>query len=143
MDIRPLSSEFAVSPQISLEDVSTLAEQGFRSLIINRPDEENPPELAHEHFVKAAAENGMTAHYLPFYPGEMTLELVQAFEACLNDAEKPCFAYCRSGTRSSHLWAMAQAGRMDIAEIVSAAASAGYDHRPLITTLASYAEQKA
>ncbi|MER5170164.1 TIGR01244 family sulfur transferase [Thioclava sp. GXIMD2076] len=143
MDIRPLSPEFAVAPQIMPEDVALLAEQGFKTLIINRPDEENPPELSHEVFAKAAEENGMVAHYLPFYPGDMTPELVGAFEGCLDVAEKPCFAYCRSGTRSSHLWAMAQAGKMDVAEIIAAAEKAGYDHRPMAGLLAAYAEQKA
>lgn len=142
MDLRPLSQTVAVAPQITPEDVAQLAALGYRTLIDNRPDEEVGPELRSEVMARAAAEAGMAFYYLPYYPGEMTFELVEAFEAALAEAPQPVFGYCRSGTRSSHLWAMARAGEEPLDQIVAAAAAAGYDHSALIPVLSAQAARR-
>jgi uncharacterized protein (TIGR01244 family) len=48
------------------------------------------------------------------------------------------FAFCRSGTRSTTLWALSQAGTMDADEIIAEAADAGYD----MSHLAGHLSQK-
>jgi len=142
MDPRKLSDTFSVSPQIEPEDVAALAALGFRTLICNRPDEEVDAAHGSAAMAQAAADAGMAFHYLPYYPGEMTLDLVAAFEAAMAKAEQPAFAYCRSGTRSSHLWGMSQAGLIPLEEIVTAAAAAGYDHSSLLPALQFYAGKR-
>ena len=142
MDARKLSDSFSVAPQIEPEDVTTLAELGFRTLIINRPDEEVDAAHSSEAIGKLAAKAGMNVHYLPYYPGEMTFDLVAAYEAIMKSAPKPVFAYCRSGTRSSHLWGMSQAGHLPLEEIVETAARAGYDHSSLLPVLKFYATHR-
>ncbi|MEZ5685550.1 MAG: TIGR01244 family sulfur transferase [Paracoccaceae bacterium] len=131
MDLRQLTPAIAVAPQITPEDVAEAARMGFRTLIDNRPDEEITPDLQSGSMRAAAEAAGMAFYHLPYYPGEMTPELVAEFERVMTEVETPVLAYCRSGTRSSHLWAMSQAGQMPIEEIISRAAKWGYDHSAL------------
>ncbi|KEO51778.1 TIGR01244 family sulfur transferase [Thioclava pacifica] len=142
MEPRKLSDNFSVAPQIEPEDVAKLAEMGFRTLITNRPDEEVDEEHSSAVMAKLAAKHGMNYHYLPYYPGEMTFDLVADYEAIMKSAPKPVFGYCRSGTRSSHLWGMSEAGKMDLDKIIETAAHAGYDHSSLIPVLKFYATRR-
>lgn len=139
MDVRQITSELSVTPQITPEDVALAAKMGFRTLIDNRPDGEADPGFDSAAMARAAEESGLAFHYLPYNPGELTPELSEAFNAAYAEAEKPVLAYCRSGTRSSHLWALSQAGTRPIPEIVELAARAGYDHSGLVTLLESLA----
>ncbi|MCV2878354.1 TIGR01244 family sulfur transferase [Sedimentimonas flavescens] len=142
MELRQITPEFAVAPQITPEDVAELARMGYRTLINNRPDEEIEAQLDSHTMAEAAAAAGMVYVHLPYYPGAMTPDLVAAFEATMSQIEGPVLAYCRSGTRSSHLWAMSEAGARPIDEIVSLAAKAGYDHSGLVPLLAQHAANR-
>jgi sulfide:quinone oxidoreductase len=55
------------------------------------------------------------------------MEMVEATRDALDESAGPVLCYCRSGTRSTTLWALSQAGRLPADEIISAAANAGYD----------------
>ena len=138
MDLRQLSPDLAVSPQIAPEDVARLAQEGFRVLINNRPDEEIGPDLDHVVMEDAARAAGIAYHYLPFRPGQVTPELVSEFGR-LTQGMGPVIAYCRSGQRCTTLWALSQAGRLSEDQIMTAATEAGYDLtalRPMIASLA-------
>ncbi|WP_022707647.1 TIGR01244 family sulfur transferase [Paracoccus zeaxanthinifaciens] len=139
MDLRQLNPNLAVSPQIMPEDVPALAEAGFRVLVNNRPDDEVGPDIDHDVMAQAAADAGMSYHYLPFHPGQITPDLISDFGTAV-EAGGPVIAYCRSGNRCTVLWALTQAGRVPASEIVETAAGAGYDIsgiQPLIESLAS------
>ncbi|WP_312530404.1 TIGR01244 family sulfur transferase [Paracoccus sp. (in: a-proteobacteria)] len=139
MDLRQLTPDLAVTPQILPEDLSDLAAAGFRVVINNRPDAEVGPDLDSEAMGRAAAEAGMAYHYIPFSPGEITAQMISAYADALSEPG-PKVAYCRSGNRSTVLWALTQAGRLPEAEILETAANAGYDLsgvRGLIASLAS------
>ena len=137
MDLRQLTPNLAVSSQIGLDDVALLARSGFRTLINNRPDAEDGA-IDHELVAKAAAEAGMAYHYLPFVPGQVTPDLIQGFAAAL-DGAKPAVAYCRSGNRSTVLWALSQSGRQSEAELLQTAADAGYDLSGVVPLMRSLA----
>ncbi len=139
MDLRQISPDLAVSPQILPEDVPALADAGFKVLINNRPDDEVGADIDHDAMAQAAAQSGMRYHYLPFHPGQITPQLIADFGAA-TAGQGPVIAYCRSGNRSTVLWALTQAGRIPEDEILNAADNAGYDLsgvRPLIASLAS------
>ncbi|MDO5612214.1 MAG: TIGR01244 family sulfur transferase [Paracoccus sp. (in: a-proteobacteria)] len=138
MDLRQLTPDLAVSPQIMPHEVPALAAAGFKVLVNNRPDAETAPD--HDsHTMRAAAEAaGMQYHEIPFTPGRITPDMIADYEVAISGA-KPVIAYCRSGNRSTTLWALTQAGRLPEAEIVETALRAGYDLtpvRPLIASLA-------
>ncbi|WP_295047575.1 TIGR01244 family sulfur transferase [uncultured Paracoccus sp.] len=137
MDLRQLTPNLAVSPQIDLSDVAVLARSGFKTLINNRPDDEDGA-VDHDAMAKAAADAGMDYHYLPFHPGQITPDLIQGFAAALEGA-KPAIAYCRSGNRSTVLWALAHAGKLSEAEVLSTAAQAGYDLSGVVPLMRSLA----
>ena len=128
MDIRPITPDFAASPQISVADVATAAAQGYRTLICNRPDGEEfgqPDWAAIEAAAKAA---GMETFFLPVSNAVgLTMETVEGFEAALANAPKPVLAYCRSGTRSTMAWGVASASTTDPDTLVEAASKFGYD----------------
>jgi sulfide:quinone oxidoreductase len=127
MDDRKISPDLTVSPQIVPGDLRALAEEGYRSVIINRPDGEGEgqPDAAE---IEAAAESlGLKVRYIPVTPGQITDDNVAAFGRALAELPSPTLAYCRTGTRSVSLWALSEAGRLSPDEIIERAAKAGYD----------------
>lgn len=140
MELHQITPDITVSPQIAPEDVAEAARLGFRTLICNRPDEETAPGYDSAAMAEAAQAAGLAFHYLPYYPGELTARLADAFTEAFAEAEKPVLAYCRSGTRSSHLWALAEAPYRPVAETVALAGAAGYDHSGLAPLIAARAE---
>ncbi|RMD92561.1 MAG: TIGR01244 family phosphatase [Alphaproteobacteria bacterium] len=135
MDIRQLDQGMAVAPQIALPDVAELAKAGFRAVICNRPDGEEPGQPAFAEIAQAAQAAGMAAHHIPIASGQLDLAAAERFARVLDETDGPVFAYCRSGTRSAMLWALSQAGRRPMGEILAATASAGYDLSPLAQLL--------
>jgi uncharacterized protein (TIGR01244 family) len=127
MDIRPLTSDYAVSPQILPEDMAALRAAGFVAVIDNRPDGEIPPEL-HAGAMQAAAEAaGLAFHLNPLVHGTLSLAHVEAQREAMAAAGGPVLAYCASGNRSSVLWALAMAGMVPTADLIAAARGQGYD----------------
>lgn len=135
MDIHDITPEFSVTPQIDPEELATIAALGFKTVIDNRPDTEAGPDHDSSVMAKAAKDAGLAFRYIPYEPGMLTTELADTFEAALAEVEGPVLAYCRSGTRSSHLWAMSEAGKRPVEDIVGLAAQAGYDHSGLVPVL--------
>lgn len=128
MDIRPITPDFAASPQISVADVATAAAQGYRTLICNRPDGEEPGQPDWAAIEAAAKAAGMETFFLPVSNAVgLTMETVEGFEAALANAPKPVLAYCRSGTRSTMAWGVASASTTDPDTLVEAASKFGYD----------------
>ncbi|MHA6345495.1 protein tyrosine phosphatase family protein [Roseivivax sp. CAU 1761] len=127
MDIRPITDRYHVSPQISAEDAGELAAHGFSTVICNRPDAEVPP--SHQAAaIRAAVEGaGLRFEELALTHQTMTPENVAAQMAMVEAADGPVLAYCASGTRCTVIWALGQAGRMPVEEILATAARAGYD----------------
>lgn len=128
MDIHSITPDYSVAPQIGIEDVQAVRDAGFAAIICNRPDAENPPELQSEALRAAARDAGLAFFYNPVTNGALSQENLDEQANVLDEAAGPVFAYCRSGTRSTVVWALsrAQAGD-DVDQILAAAARAGYD----------------
>jgi len=140
MDIRPLTPHYAVSPQISPEDLPLIAEAGFSAVICNRPDAENPPEWHAAAMAEAAQAAGLQFHNLPLTHQTMTPENVTRQRDLIDAAIGPVLAYCASGTRSSVIWSLGQAGHLSTDEILAATAQAGYQLdqlRPALDAMAA------
>lgn len=136
MDIRTISLEISVSPQIGTFDLEALKAQGFGAIICNRPDGETPDQPTFAEIAEAAREAGLEARHIPVSGGAFPDEAVAAFGTALAELPGPVLAYCRSGTRSATLWALSQAGAKPAKEVLSATAAAGYDLSPLAGRLA-------
>ena len=127
MDIKKIAPDLSVSPQLTPQDVGLVAAQGFRTLIINRPDGEADDQPAREALIEAAEAHGLDVRYIPVTPGNVTDADVASFGAAMADALAPALAFCRTGTRSATLWALSQAGHLSTDAILATAAEAGYD----------------
>lgn len=131
-DFRQLSPTMIASPQITPEDISAAMEQGVTLVINNRPDGEAPEEPQGAEIEAAARAAGMDYRAIPIGHSGFSEPQVEAMQQALESAQGSVLAYCRSGTRSTLLWALAQArAGMEPDEIALAARSAGYDVSPV------------
>lgn len=135
MDVRSLTNEVFVSSQITVSDVASLAAQGFRTIVCNRPDGEADEQPQFSEIEKAAAEHGLSVVYQPVRASAITDSDVDAFHGAITGQPKPILAYCRSGTRSTMLWSLSEAGQRSVLDILQRANSAGYDMTGLISRL--------
>lgn len=127
-DFRRVTDDLSVAPQISVADVAQAARLGFKTLISNRPDGEDPGQPSAREIATAAADAGLPFYHIPVR-GSPTPEQVEATRLILQDADTPVLAFCRSGTRSIVTWSICQAtsGAMERSELVSLGRQAGYD----------------
>ena len=127
MDFRTIDSGLAVSPQIELADVATIAEAGYKSIVCNRPDGESEDQPLVGEIQAAAERHGMAFHHQPVVSGEVTDENVDYFSSLMSEISGPVLAFCRTGTRSITLWALSEARHLTTDAILETAAQAGYD----------------
>ncbi len=131
-DFRRLTEQFCASPQIDVADVTDAKAQGIALIINNRPEGEAPEQVPGEAIEAAARNAGLDYRAIPITHAGFSDDQVRAMVTALKEAHGPVLAYCRSGTRSTLLWALAQAAQgQDPDVIASAAANAGYDIAPI------------
>ena len=135
MQINTVTNHVSVSRQIQPQDVKTLAEKGFKSIICNRPDGEDPDQPNFADIEAEAKKHGIEAVYMPVTSGKITDEDTEKFKEKLRELPTPLLAYCRSGTRSITLWSLAQAGYRDASEILKMTKAAGYDMSNIVRAL--------
>jgi uncharacterized protein (TIGR01244 family) len=120
-----------VAGQIRPDDVAAIAAQGVTMIVNNRPDGEEYGQPLAAEIEDAARAAGIGYCHIPV-AGGFSQDQVAAMVEALEAAEGPVLAFCRSGTRSTFLWALAQAqAGHDGAEIMPKAAEAGYDLTPI------------
>lgn len=122
-----LTLDVAVAEQLTAADIGAVAAAGFRSVINNRPDGEAPDQPASARLAAAATGRGLEYGYQPVVSGQITAADAAAFGRLLSELPRPVLAFCRTGTRSSILWALSEAARRPPEEILRSAAAAGYD----------------
>lgn len=127
MDIRPLTPTYAVSPQIDPTDFPAIKAAGYVGVINNRPDSEIPLSHHGATMRELAEAEGLTYSEIPVTHQGLNMEMVTDQRDAAEAAGGPVLAYCASGTRSTIVWAMGQADRMEIDDIMTAAAAQGYD----------------
>jgi len=127
-DFRTLTERFAASPQINEADVAEARSRGFSIIINNRPEQESDDQTPGADIEAAAHAAGLEYLAIPITHSGFGEAQVDALVGALQRADGPVLAYCRSGTRSTLLWALAQA-RLgnDPATLAAQARNAGYD----------------
>ena len=125
---RTLDPSISVFGQIEPEDVAAAKEQGFTTIINNRPNDEQPGQPAGAAIEAAAHEAGLGYVAIPVDHSGFAEWQVAAMADALEKADGPVLAFCRSGTRSTFLWALARHRLGDEGEgLIAKAAGAGYD----------------
>ena len=127
MELRQITDTYYVSPQITAADIPAIKSAGVTRVICNRPDSEVPPEIHAEKISEAARAHGLDFQMLPVTRDSMTPELAARQVELAADTEGRTLAYCASGTRSTMVWAMAEATLRPPGEILAMARAAGYD----------------
>ena len=124
----PLAPGLSVSGSLDRADIEALAEAGVRTIINNRPDAEDPGQLAAADARRIAEAHRVAYHHIPITAATLSRADVDAFADILHNARSPVVAHCRSGTRSALLWALTR--MRDGAEplsLIAAAAQHGID----------------
>lgn len=131
-----LTDSVSVAGQIAPADLAAAAGAGFVHIVNNRPDSEEPGQPASAEMRAAAEAAGIGYTAIPVDHRGFGLDQVTAMAAVLDAAAGPVLAFCRSGTRSANLWALAEAHRGgDPEAIITAAARGRYDVSALRATL--------
>jgi len=130
MKIAILTPNVTALSQPSVEEIGELADRGYRSIISNRPDGEAPEQPAWQELKAAALARGMEAVHIPVVASKIGEADVRAFREALERLPKPIAAFCRTGTRSTLLWALANEASLTVDERIQIAAKEGYDLEP-------------
>ncbi|EJF74233.1 TIGR01244 family sulfur transferase [Bartonella birtlesii] len=107
MHIQKIDHDIFISSQISVENIKILAQAGFKTIICNRPDQEEPHQPDFCTIKATADEYGITAHYIPIVPPSIKQSDIEAMKTILKKAPRPLLAYCHHGTRSRYLYQLA------------------------------------
>jgi sulfide:quinone oxidoreductase len=127
-EIVHLTPTFAVSPQLSADDVTGIAALGFRAIVAVRPDGETSTDPRAGTVAALAEANGLAFRYAPATAHDlMEADTVSRFEAAVKGLEGPVLAYCKSGTRAAIVWALAAARYHPAACVGEALRKAGVD----------------
>ena len=129
---RKLTDSIQVSPQITLEDVAEAAAMGVKLIINNRPEGESDDQVPGPDIEAAARAAGIDYVAIPVTHAGFSEPQVVAMAKALDEAKGPVLTYCRSGTRSTLLWALSEASQGgDPDALTNMAAKAGYDVSPV------------
>ncbi|MDF1669310.1 MAG: TIGR01244 family sulfur transferase [Roseovarius sp.] len=137
MDLRQITPNYAVSPQILPQDMAEIAAAGFKSVMCNRPDGEDADQPEFASIADAAAAAGVQVRWVPISGRGASQDDLDQFGAALNEMPQPLLAYCRTGTRCTMLWSMTQHGTLSDADILQATSEAGYDMSGLLQQLSA------
>lgn len=132
MELKRINDDVSVAPQISPDDMPAIKAAGFTTVINNRPDGESFDQPTSETMRAAAEAAGLSYHFIPLGREGVSAQMIDDERAVLEGSDGPVLCYCRSGTRSTTLWALTQAGKMPAQEIVAQAAHAGYEMSHLL-----------
>lgn len=130
---RQIDSQFLASPQITVADVATAKDLGVALIVNNRPEDESDDQTPGAEIATAAQAAGIAYVAIPVTHAGFSMPQVEALQQALAQVgDSPVLAYCRSGTRSTLLWALAQAANgANPFEIAAKAAAGGYDITPI------------
>ncbi|MGJ8528443.1 TIGR01244 family sulfur transferase [Maritalea sp.] len=108
MNMNKVSEDFYTSGQIGFSDLPKLAEQGIKSIICARPDDEEGNQPLFADIAEEARKFGIFAMHVPILPGQACKADVDKFAQGYFDMPKPMLGYCRSGARAHSLWELNQ-----------------------------------
>lgn len=127
MELKRINDEVSVAGQILPSELADIKQAGFVAIVNNRPDGEAPDQPTGAEIKAAAEAAGLKYYSIPMGREGVSPEMIEQTRAALEGSDGPVLCFCRTGTRSTTLWALSQAGQMEAEDIVSAAANAGYD----------------
>ena len=107
-----MSHQVSITGQITPDQVAMIAENGFKTIINNRPDGEEPNQPTSADIEVAAEKAGLAYKEVSFAGSELNQNHVEEFADFFNQAQQPILIYCRTGARSTGIYEAAK--RMDL-----------------------------
>ena len=104
MDIRQINDEYSVTGQILPTDLDEIKAMGFKSIVCNRPDEEEPGQPSCAEVAARAKELGLDIAHVPVGRMGVDAEAVKGMVDALDEFQRPMLGYCRSGARSTAIY---------------------------------------
>lgn len=126
-DFNKLNDDLSVTAQLLPEDMPAVAAAGFKMVLNNRPDGEAADQPSSNEMAVAAEAAGLAYAHQPVVGTNIAETDIDGFDAIVSLADAPVLAFCRTGTRSTTLWALTQASEQDNASILATAEQAGDD----------------
>jgi uncharacterized protein (TIGR01244 family) len=103
-----LTQSVSVTGQMNTDKFKNLMQQGFKSVIVNRPDQEAGNLVTVSQLRSIAEEANVSVIYQPVTSGKITQTDIEEFAKYYNELPKPILMVCRSGTRSKALFNQAK-----------------------------------
>ena len=105
--MKKVNDQFYLAGQINISDLTAIQAAGIKTIINNRPDHEEPDQPSAAQIANAAQQHGIAYHHLPMANNQpLPPTLVTDFKTVLANTNDPVLAHCRSGMRSSLIWAL-------------------------------------
>ena len=103
-----LTNKVSVAGQMNAAKFSQLMRQGFKSVIVNRPDQEMGNAVKVSELRNIAENSQISVIYQPVSSGKISQTDILEFAKYYNELPKPILMICRSGARSSALFHQAK-----------------------------------
>jgi len=139
--MRKLLGDVSVLGQITADQMQVFVDEGIKSFINNRPDNETSMQPSSESLAKAAKALGTEYRHIPMVGG-MSAEVISASEEAFRDLPRPILAFCGSGMRSAAIWGFVHVSEYGVDGVMDAMSAAGYNLEQLRGPLTTRAAQK-
>ena len=103
-----LSPQLSVSGEMTQDKFQQLIKQGFKSVIVNRPDQEQGNTVRVDQLRNIAEQSKVSVIYQPVTSSKISETDVVEFAKYYNELPKPILMVCKSGARSSLLFNQAK-----------------------------------
>ncbi|MFZ0331622.1 MAG: sulfur transferase domain-containing protein [Acinetobacter bohemicus] len=105
---KTLNAQVSVAGQMTTDKFQQLIQAGFKSVIVNRPDQEQGNTVSVAQLRQIAEQSQVSVIYQPILSGKISQTDVIEFTKYYNELPKPILMVCRSGSRSSILFNQAK-----------------------------------
>jgi len=127
MNLKKLNDDIYIADQITTDDIDQLVILGVKTIINNRPDQEEDNQPLSKVIEEYACKLGLSYHYLPINPGDFSKSNVTDFKRLLMIKQPPIAVFCRTGNRSVTLWALSQKEQCGVEYVINQARLIGFD----------------
>ena len=125
--ISKLTEQFSVSGEFTESELSSLVKQGVDTLINVRPDNESEHQMSDQYWRTLAQKYHLQYFFIPVKSGYYKTQDINEFKAALLKSSKRTHSFCRTGTRASHLWALANKDNLSFTELQAVLNVHGFD----------------
>ena len=105
---KTLNAQVSIAGQMTTDKFQQLIKAGFKSVIVNRPDQEQGNTVSVAQLRQIAEQSQVSVIYQPILSGKISQTDVTEFAKYYNELPKPILMVCRSGSRSSILFNQAK-----------------------------------